>query len=248
MSKEVQPPVQLEFLRRRVERNRGLKSSSGIAGSAVEERLLDSIFNTTIARSEFLVTTEDLDRLEETIDRARTLLFSNGKSYIEHPQYPNLNRLFMTPEKEQAYANNYWYIIGEFQKYVLGQLPQEFNIVPGFTPGSEMESLIAPYEIHADKTQTKSDQDEEGTMGTRLRIAVIDGRNRVNITIGFDDSFVLEVDFFDDENWDKSKAAYSMASNLAYSVDFPLKSMTQEEYQIIDHYVQLFIKHITESE
>lgn len=244
---EEDTPAQLEVLRGRVERNRNLKSSAGISVEAPQERLLDSVFGTTIARSEFLVPPEDITHLQETIDNARSLIFTCGKPYTEHPKYQDLNRVFMTPEKEENYRNNYWYIIGEPQMLVLGQLPEKFNIVPGFTAGSEMRHFLVPYEIHADKTKLKSDQDEEEAIGARLRIEAIDGRNKVYINIGFDDTFVLEIDFFDDEKWDKSKAAYDLASDLAYSADFPLASMTQEEYQIVNHYIQRFIVHVTDS-
>ena len=244
MGKELEIQPQLETIRNRIVGTRNFKASTR-ATSPTEERLIDAIRGTPAARSDILTSSEDIGELEKTVNHARSLLFSVGKNFIEHPEYQELNPAFKTPDSEEDYRNNYWYTIGEHRLYILEALPEMFNIVPGVQPDSLLRSYIAPYEISADKTKPKSNPDLD-TAGAKLRLRAIDGKNNIYIKIGFDDTYVLEIDYFDDENWDKRRTAYSQPSELTYTSDLSLSSMTQEEHGIIEHYIKRFITHAGE--
>lgn len=236
--KEFQICDQLAAIRGRLERDKTLRETTKGGELTAEDKLLRSIFEpaTRVARSDSLIDTEEIVVLNIKIGETRDFLFRHGQDFTQHPEYPELNPVFVTSQDIERYKNLNWYTIGEFQLDVEPR-PAMFDIVPGVEPDGLFRFYTAPVEVSADKTQPE----EDPVMGARLRMKIVDNEHYVYIKLGFDDTYMLTVSFFDIPEWSRARAHYAHPSELEYTADLPIANMTQEEADVIHHYMSEFM-------
>lgn len=228
---------QLSAIRRSLERDRSLRETTKGGELTAEDRLLKRIFEpaTRIARSDSLIDSEELTAMNLRIDETRDFLFQHGQDFTKHPEYPHLNKMFVSSKDEVNYRNNFWFITDDFQRDT--EPIAAFDVtLPGIDPDSVFTYHTAPMQASADKIQPE----EDPIMGARLRLRVVDREHYVYIKFGFDGSYVLTINFFDTPEWNKSRAHYENPTELEYTADLPMKNMTREEADIIQHYLGEF--------
>lgn len=238
--KELPINTQLAAVREGTVRGVGLRQIVQNREETPKERLLRDIFEpvTAVARSEKFVDPEELTILKVRVEDVRDFLFKNGKNFTQHPSYGELNKVLRTPEDEEQHKSSYWYVIGEFQAD-LEECSAIINDVPGVDSGGVFTLYTAPVEVSAD---TIPPEPENLQMGALVRMRIQDGKHSIYFKIGFDETYTLQINFFDSEDWDRRLAHYVHPSELEYKADLPLANMTQEEATIIQHYLDLLLK------
>lgn len=235
----------LEDIRGRLERDKTFKQQTKGRKESPDEIIRRYIYGTPIARTDFLVSPEDLDSLSQKIEQVRGFLFSNGQNFTKHPDCAEMNPVFATPIAEENWRNNFWWADGDFEIH-LAALPSIFNVIPGREPDAPIRIYTSLFEVSADKHERLKDELDPGdiTFGDRLFMDIIDGKYFVHIDFDFEDRYNLRIAFFNDENWDKSRAHYmhpsELESGLEYSAELPVEKMTQEDKEIIEYYLKQF--------